>query len=224
MGEEVITAADAHRLYSELHALKKRADEARRAVRQGYSQEAVVRALRADPYSIERFRGQAISDWVPEAPEKARVPRDADVVWALVRLWSKWAGEQEPNRQYWSNLVEKAQPVGSHAGRVQAKEPTQGGSDGAASNETEDPRLRSAIRKVFRLLHSCTQRGAPQIYDGIIRDWLGEDSDLLGQVIGYLLARQLIARSVKPNCLTFVPGVPNFELTEQGRTLGADPL
>lgn len=62
------------------------------------------------------------------------------------------------------------------------------------------------------------------MYVGIIRDWLGEDSDLLGQVIGYLSARQLIARSTKPICLTFVASMPNFELTEKGRTLDGDPL
>ncbi|MEU2298738.1 hypothetical protein ACWEFD_33780 [Streptomyces ardesiacus] len=186
----------------------------------------MAKALRADPYSIPNFRGQAISDWVPEDPAKARVPRDAGAVWALVRLWSHWAGEKEPDQRYWSDLIEKAQPAGPRARSTQVKESVQGAlhSDDSAGAAHDDPRLQQAIRKVFRLLHSFAQQGYPQMYIGNIRDWLGEDSDLLGQVIGYLSARQLIVRSVKPTCLTFVPGMPNFQLTEQGRTLGGDPL
>ncbi|GGZ93291.1 hypothetical protein [Streptomyces bluensis] len=214
---------------SELHALKKRADEARRAARLPFSQSEVRKALKAEPYSFTDSRAQRISkrisDWVPEDPTaKARVPRDADSVWALVHLWSHWAGEKEPNQQYWSDLIERAQPAGPRAGRAQAVEPTQGDCRGGNSTDVDDPRLRQAIRRVFRLLHSLTQQGAPQVYVGIIGDWLGEDADLRGQVIGYLSARQLIARSAKPICLTFVPGMPNFELTEKGRTLGGDPM
>ena len=80
-----------------------------------------------------------------------------------------------------------------------------------AAASVDEARLREAIRKVFRLLHSYTQQGAPQVYVGFIRDdWLGADSDLLGQVIGYLSARQLITRSAKPvvcRIPLFLPGV-----------------
>ncbi|RZE67272.1 hypothetical protein C0Q98_00155 [Streptomyces albidoflavus] len=98
----------------------------------------------------------------------------------------------------------------------------------APASVDDDPRLQLAIRNVFRLLHSYTQRGAPQVYEGFIRDnWLGEDSDLFDQVIGDLADRQLITRSAKPvvsRVPLFVPGMPNFELTEKGKRLGGKAL
>ncbi|MGW2105107.1 hypothetical protein [Streptomyces sp. NPDC001948] len=97
-------------MHSELHALKKRADEARRVAGLRSSQKEVEKALKAAPYSIAEFRGKFISEWVPEDASKARIPSDADAVWPLVRLWSAWANETEPDQRYWGGLVEKAQP------------------------------------------------------------------------------------------------------------------
>ena len=55
---------------------------------------------------------QRISSWVPADPALAQVPQaeDADKVWALVRVWSDWAGEQAQQR-YWGGLIEAAQPA-----------------------------------------------------------------------------------------------------------------
>ncbi|MFF5282370.1 FxSxx-COOH system tetratricopeptide repeat protein [Streptomyces sp. NPDC013171] len=97
-------------MYSELYALKSRAEAGRRAAGKVFSQRELEKALSKPPYSIT-FRGQAISDWLPEDAAKAKVPRDADVVWAVVRLWCHWAEEREPNENYWRTLVDRAQPV-----------------------------------------------------------------------------------------------------------------
>ncbi|MGN3955100.1 tetratricopeptide repeat protein [Streptomyces sp. WAC8370] len=93
-----------------MRALKGRAKDHRRAAGKAFSQREIEKALRKPPYSI-KFRGQAISDWVPEDVAKAQVPHDADAVWALVRLWCDWAGEAQPEERYWRNLVERAQPA-----------------------------------------------------------------------------------------------------------------
>lgn len=105
-----MTAGDARRLYSELYALRARAETTRRAKGQPFSQREMRTVLSKPPYSIS-FRGQAISDWLPDDPARAQVPRDAEVVWAVVRLWSDWAGETDANERYWRTLVERAQPV-----------------------------------------------------------------------------------------------------------------
>ncbi|MFD9777850.1 AAA family ATPase [[Kitasatospora] papulosa] len=60
-----------------------------------------------------RLSNARISDWVPprdkvESREKLPVvPRDFDPLWAIVQVWSRWAG-QTPNRRYWKNLHEAA--------------------------------------------------------------------------------------------------------------------
>ncbi|MDJ1130809.1 hypothetical protein [Streptomyces iconiensis] len=88
-----------------------------------------------------------------------------------------------------------------------------------------DPRLRRAIRNVFGRLHDFTLQGSPQVYVGVIRDdWLGEDSDLAGLVIRHLEREELITQSTKPMCLTYVPGMKNYELAEKGKDFFGDPV
>ncbi|GGU93085.1 hypothetical protein GCM10010260_29890 [Streptomyces filipinensis] len=106
----VIATGDARRLYDEMRALRGRAETRRHAAGQPFSQREIEKALDRPPYSI-KFRGQAISEWVPDDVVKAQVPHDADAVWALVRLWSDWAGDEHPDEGHWRNLVERAQPV-----------------------------------------------------------------------------------------------------------------
>ncbi|MFI7174655.1 tetratricopeptide repeat protein [Streptomyces spororaveus] len=113
-------------MYSELYALKRRAEAGRRVAGKVFSQREIEKALSKPPYSIA-FRGQAISDWLPEDAANAKVPRDADVVWAVARLWCHWAGERTPNENYWRNLVERAQPVRSPQRHAQLWDaPTEG--------------------------------------------------------------------------------------------------
>ncbi|MBB6396201.1 tetratricopeptide (TPR) repeat protein [Actinomadura coerulea] len=106
----MIGTDDARTLYDELRVLRERARTRRRAAGEVFSLREIERALTRPPYAI-KFRGQAISDWLPEDAAKAQVPRDADVVWALVRLWSDWAGDGQPAERHWRGLVERAQPA-----------------------------------------------------------------------------------------------------------------
>ena len=95
-------------LYDQLRALESRAKQAKG--RQGTRREA-AKAARRPPYDTE-LTGQRISSWLPEDPGRAQVPsmRMADQVWALVRVWSDWAGDRSPSRNYWYDLIDKAQP------------------------------------------------------------------------------------------------------------------
>ncbi|MFI9152627.1 tetratricopeptide repeat protein [Streptomyces sp. NPDC053367] len=93
-----------------MRALRGRAKTRRRDEDKLFSQREIEKALGRPPYSVS-FRGKALSEWLPDDVEKAQVPHDADVVWALVRLWCDWAGEAQPDERHWRNLVERAQPV-----------------------------------------------------------------------------------------------------------------
>jgi len=98
----------ARALYDQLRALEFRARRARG--NQGTRREAAKAAARP-PYDT-KLTGQRISSWLPDNPERAQVPsmRMADQVWALVRVWSDWAGDRPQSRRYWNNLIENAQP------------------------------------------------------------------------------------------------------------------
>ena len=98
----------ARALYDQLRALESRAVQARgrRATRR-----EAVKTVSRSPYSTT-VTSQRVSSWLPEDPGRAQVPsmRFADQVWALVRVWSDWAGDKPPSRSYWYELIEKAQP------------------------------------------------------------------------------------------------------------------
>ncbi|WP_329114288.1 ATP-binding protein [Streptomyces sp. NBC_01465] len=55
---------------------------------------------------------QRVNDWVSDTAGRAKVPSrgSSEQVWALVRLWSHWAGEV-PNEPYWRALLDRAQPA-----------------------------------------------------------------------------------------------------------------
>ncbi|WP_018353242.1 hypothetical protein [Longispora albida] len=89
----------AERLYEALRALE---DQARSAAGTRYSRRAAARSA--------GLGSQRIADWVPADAAQAKVPRDADQVWALVRAWSELAGVRQA-RRYWIELVEAAQPL-----------------------------------------------------------------------------------------------------------------
>ncbi|MEV7536683.1 tetratricopeptide repeat protein [Streptomyces hydrogenans] len=100
-------------LYDQLRALEKRAEAACRTTGRPYSRRETEQALRAAPYHV-KLSGQRISDWLPDDPDAAQTPSTAsgEKVWALVRLWSQWAGE-EPRERYWRTLLDRAQPAQS---------------------------------------------------------------------------------------------------------------
>ncbi|MFD8009742.1 tetratricopeptide repeat protein [Streptomyces sp. NPDC058955] len=94
--------------YDQLRALEKRAEAACRRAGRPYSRRETEHSLRVAPYHV-KLSGQRISDWLPDDPSAARTPGAAssEKVWALVRLWSQWAGE-EPREHYWRTLLDRA--------------------------------------------------------------------------------------------------------------------
>lgn len=104
-------AAD-RQLQTELRALEQRAVAARKAA----GSQASASRREAAKLAGGQLSSQRISDWLAPDPARARVPRDADRVWALVEVWAAWAGET-PDRRHWNNLVEAAQEVTQDAAR-----------------------------------------------------------------------------------------------------------
>jgi len=102
----------ARSLYEALRVLERRAADARRKVGLPASRREAASAAGRPPYGIE-VDARRISSWLPGDPGLAQVPRtgDADKVWALVRVWSEWAGDQAPQQRYWMDLIEAAQPT-----------------------------------------------------------------------------------------------------------------
>ncbi|MGW2051853.1 hypothetical protein ACWCPF_43040 [Streptomyces sp. NPDC001858] len=109
---------DARALYDALRTLRHRAETARKAAGEPFSQRAVERAMAGPPFENPGFRGQRISDWVPEAPDKAQIPAPGSErsVWQLVCLWSDWAGET-PDERVWRSLISRAQRSRFRQGR-----------------------------------------------------------------------------------------------------------
>lgn len=107
----MMMSGSARALYEALRALEHRAKSARQAAHQGYSRRVTAHAAAREPYCVA-VDSRRISDWVPHDFSKAEVPRAADLdkVWAIVRVWSAWAGDPPPAARYWEELVEAAQP------------------------------------------------------------------------------------------------------------------
>jgi tetratricopeptide (TPR) repeat protein len=101
----------ARSLYEALRVLEHRAGAARRNAGLSASRRQVAATASGRPYNTQ-VDARRISSWLPEDPGLAQVPRagDAGKVWALVRVWSDWAGDQAPQQRYWMDLIEAAQP------------------------------------------------------------------------------------------------------------------
>ena len=106
-----MVSESARALYEALRALEHRAMTARRVDGQVYSRRETAHAAAREPYNVA-VNSRRISDWVPRDFGKAEVPRatDIDKVWAIVQVWSAWAGAPAPTWQYWEDLIEAAQP------------------------------------------------------------------------------------------------------------------
>jgi hypothetical protein len=99
-------------LYEALRALEHRAAAARRKAGLSSSRrEAAAIACKA-PYKV-KLNSRLISSWLPPDSARAQIPRadEADKVWALVRVWSEWAGDRIPEQRYWLDLIVAAQPT-----------------------------------------------------------------------------------------------------------------
>ncbi|MEV5573900.1 tetratricopeptide repeat protein [Spirillospora sp. NPDC052269] len=111
-----------------LRGLEQRA-RARRAV-QGLpsSRRQATKELVKDPYGVV-LDARRISGWLPDEVNAAQVPRSSDAaieaqVWALIRLWSAWAGDNAPDRGEWVQWLADAQPARTPArgGRAQQEQ------------------------------------------------------------------------------------------------------
>ncbi|RKE19609.1 HEAT repeat protein [Streptomyces sp. TLI_171] len=82
-------------LYGGLLELKERAEQGRRAQQALCGQLELQKAVRrTGRVGVERFAGKRISSWVPPIGRagEAQVPQDAEVLLAVVAVWSSWAG------------------------------------------------------------------------------------------------------------------------------------
>ena len=102
----------ARSLYEALRALEHRAVAARQKADSPSSRREAAAAARKAPYDVA-VDSRRISSWLPDDPALAQIPlaRDADKVWALVRVWSDWAGDRAPQQRYWMDLIDAAQPA-----------------------------------------------------------------------------------------------------------------
>ncbi|MBF6411633.1 hypothetical protein [Nocardia cyriacigeorgica] len=103
-------------LYEQLRALEVRARKATEAAGKKYSRREVAKAISKrgrNQDGLAGFDGQRISDWVPTGTAKPKCPTDGPQFWALVGLWSEWAGEPltGAHRRMWADLLEAAQPA-----------------------------------------------------------------------------------------------------------------
>jgi hypothetical protein len=132
-------------LYDQLRALEGRAQTARG---RNASRREAAKATGRPPYSTP-VSGQRISSWLADDPARAQVPstRLADQVWAIVRVWSDWAGEKPQSRRYWADLIERAQPV-----RVRGSGPEETRIPGPGQEEKS--RLPSAAIRPYLLLET----------------------------------------------------------------------
>ncbi|MFF9409886.1 hypothetical protein ACF1B0_30835 [Streptomyces anandii] len=123
-------AKEARTLYEALRSLEHRAKSARRSAGDVFSRRETARVVRSR-YGVA-LDSRRISTWLPNDPAKAQVPRaDSDAMWAMVRLWSAWAGEK-PSERYWRDLIEAAQPERGTRGAAD-------GSPGTPIGEVSDP-------------------------------------------------------------------------------------
>jgi len=98
---------DRDSLYDALLSLQRRARSARNATGKPYSQRESATQVRAHFHSDLGPAGQRISDWLQKDPDARKVPQSFEALWALVQLWSDWAGE-EPRQREWADLFEAA--------------------------------------------------------------------------------------------------------------------
>ncbi|WP_204015230.1 NB-ARC domain-containing protein, partial [Virgisporangium aurantiacum] len=97
------------RLQEALRTLEVRGVAGQKAAGRHWSRRAAAADANRS-YNAGGLDARRIGDWLNEP---GRAPRDADQVWALVRVWSAWAGDG-PGRQergLWNALVEAAQPI-----------------------------------------------------------------------------------------------------------------
>ncbi|MGF3198332.1 hypothetical protein [Streptomyces diastaticus] len=99
-------SAKARALYDALRALEEKAKTARRRSGEQYSRRYVAQRAGGNPKSL----GNRLGEWLNKEWGKARTPDPGSEpeLMAVVRVWSKWAGERFDERR-WATLLEEAQ-------------------------------------------------------------------------------------------------------------------
>lgn len=95
-------------LHARLRGLRERAETARKAAKQPFSQSFLQQQVQATGLPGGReFTGKRASDWAPKTIERFKVPlvTSDDAVLALVGVWSQWAKE-DVNQQWWRRQLE----------------------------------------------------------------------------------------------------------------------
>lgn len=97
----------ARELYDELRTLEAKAKAARRRTGRSYSRREVGRLAGGRGSSVDRRLGE----WLHAEWDKAKTPDSSsdEHLIAVVRLWSKWAGER-CDESRWRTLLDEAQP------------------------------------------------------------------------------------------------------------------
>ncbi|MDO0911440.1 hypothetical protein QQM39_11430 [Streptomyces sp. DT2A-34] len=105
-----------HALHEYLRDLERRAKANRLRHRMPYSRRETAKILSKE-FQVE-LDARRLSNWLTDEPRSRQAPTlsNEPKLWALVQLWSRWAGEQ-PSRRYLNELLESAQPV-RHAVRA----------------------------------------------------------------------------------------------------------
>ncbi|MFI7412344.1 NACHT domain-containing protein [Streptomyces sp. NPDC049627] len=105
-----------HALHAYLRGLERRAKANRRGLGIAYSRRETAKILSRE-FQVD-LDARRLSNWLTDEPRSRQAPTVANEpkLWALVRLWSRWAGEQ-PSRRHLNELLESAQPV-RHAVRA----------------------------------------------------------------------------------------------------------
>ncbi|WP_328410788.1 hypothetical protein OG542_12850 [Streptomyces violaceus] len=98
-------------LHTYLRDLERRAKANRTRQNLPYSRRETSKVLQSE-FEVD-LDGRRLSNWLADEPmsRQAPTPVNEPKLWALVQLWSRWAGESIPARRSLSELLEAAQPV-----------------------------------------------------------------------------------------------------------------
>ncbi|MFE7560818.1 NACHT domain-containing protein [Kitasatospora sp. NPDC057500] len=154
-------------LYGGLLELKERAEQARKAQQALCGQLELERAVRRTGRAgTERFAGKRISSWVPPTGRagEAQVPQDAEVLLAVVAVWSAWAGARSlaadgrvedrwlrAERSRWERLLGGAREE-REAARLAA------GGDAGAQGQVRAAELAAAVEAYRRRVREMHRR------------------------------------------------------------------
>ena len=111
-------------LHTYLRDLERRAKANRTRQHLPHSRRETSKVLHSE-FEV-RLDARRLSNWLADEPMKRQAPTSASEpkLWALVQLWSRWAGESAPARRSVNELLESAQSVRNTVGAPTPPVPT----------------------------------------------------------------------------------------------------